>query len=195
MPHMLFPPRFQLVFPTPLGWFGMIASEAGIRILTFGHTGERPVRMALAKAVTGDVSTGVDADGGAGELLARARKRLERYAAGERVDLSAIPVDLTCVTPFQRRVVEELRKVGYGERVSYAELAERAGTPRAARAVGNLMARNPVPLILPCHRIVGSNGRLGGYSAPQGLEMKRRLLDMERSRVSESVMDTAHCPL
>jgi methylated-DNA-[protein]-cysteine S-methyltransferase len=181
MPHTLRRPGLQFVFPTPLGWFGLTGSDAGIRFLSFGHASERQVQTALAEATSTNLSGGIDPTV-VGELLEQARERLERYAEGEPVDLSAIPVDVPRATGFQRRVIEELKRVGYGESVSYAELAERAGSPGAARAVGNLMARNPVPLIVPCHRVIGSGGRLGGYSAPQGLAMKRRLLDMESLR-------------
>ncbi len=75
--------------------------------------------------------------------------------------------------------MDQLRQVGYGETVSYGELAERSGSPRAARAVGTVMATNRIPLILPCHRVLGSAGRIGGFSAPQGIDLKRRMLDLE----------------
>ena len=104
---------------------------------------------------------------------------LREYAAGEPVDLSQAPLELPDATAFQQRVRTHLMKVGYGATISYGALAALAGAPGAARAVGTVMSTNPVPLVIPCHRVVGSGGRLGGYSAPTGLDLKRRLLRME----------------
>ncbi len=84
-------------------------------------------------------------------------------------------------TAFQRAVIDHCRRIPRGEVLTYGQLAERAGYPRSARAVGNVMATNRVPLIVPCHRVVGAGGNLGGFSAPQGLQMKRRLLRLEGS--------------
>jgi O-6-methylguanine DNA methyltransferase len=105
--------------------------------------------------------------------------RLVAYGRGEVVDFQDIPLDQSALTSFQRRVTEACRAIPYGTTLTYAELAERVGTPRGARAVGNVMRRNPWPLLVPCHRVVGSSGKLGGYSAPDGLSMKRRLLALE----------------
>jgi methylated-DNA-[protein]-cysteine S-methyltransferase len=83
------------------------------------------------------------------------------------------------VTDFQRKVLDACRAIPPGETLSYAELAVIAGAPGAARAVGNVMRTNRIPLVIPCHRVVGSGGSLGGYSAPDGLAMKRKLLERE----------------
>jgi len=90
-----------------------------------------------------------------------------------------VPVDLGAVTsPFRRRVLETLhREVEYGETVSYGELAVMAGRPGAARAVGSAMATNPVPIVVPCHRVLAAGGRIGGYGG--GLDVKRSLLAIE----------------
>lgn len=106
-------------------------------------------------------------------------ERLQRFAAGEDDDFRDVKLPLECLTPFQRRVIERCRRIRAGEVLTYAELAAAAGSPGASRAVGNVMAKNRFPLIVPCHRVVGSGGALGGYSAPQGLVMKRRLLERE----------------
>lgn len=104
---------------------------------------------------------------------------LEAYFAGERVDFAApdLPVDWDAWSPFQQKVARALAAVPYGETISYANLASRAGQPRAARAVGNFMAANPMPVLLPCHRVIRTDGRLGRYSA--GEHYKRRLLELE----------------
>jgi methylated-DNA-[protein]-cysteine S-methyltransferase len=106
-------------------------------------------------------------------------RRLQAYAEGSPDDFRDVPLQLHGVTPFQRRVYLACRRIPYGDTCSYAELARRAGSARAARAVGNIMASNRLPIILPCHRVVGSGGHLGGYSAPGGLKTKRRLLRLE----------------
>ena len=109
--------------------------------------------------------------------------RLRAYAVGEPVDFRDIPVDTGGMTAFQTAVVRACRQVLFGETTTYAALAAAAGSPKAARAVGQCMAGNRVPLIIPCHRVLGSDRRLGGFSAPGGIELKRRLLRLEGIRV------------
>jgi len=112
--------------------------------------------------------------------------KIDEWCAGHRSTLD-LPVDLSGCSPFQRRVLETLaREVAYGETVSYGELAEMAGSPGAARAVGRAMATNPIPLVIPCHRVVAAGGRLGGYggvarggSSEPNLARKRALLARE----------------
>ena len=104
-------------------------------------------------------------------------RRLRSYFAGRRVRFDDLPVDLEWCTDFQRAVAETLRAVPYGEVVTYGELAARAERPRAARAVGTVMNRNPLPIVLPCHRVIGANGKLVGYGG--GLERKEALLRLE----------------
>jgi methylated-DNA-[protein]-cysteine S-methyltransferase len=94
-------------------------------------------------------------------------------------ELAAIELDLSGHTPFYRRVYELARAIPSGETVSYGELAARAGEPGAARAVGQAMAHNPFPLIVPCHRVLAAHGRAGGFSARGGVETKFRLLRIE----------------
>jgi methylated-DNA-[protein]-cysteine S-methyltransferase len=109
-------------------------------------------------------------------------RRLKAYADGSPDDFSDVPIDFGPVSGFRRRVLEECRRVGYGATISYGDLAVRAGASGAARAVGNCMASNRIPLMVPCHRVVCSDGRLGAYSAPGGVKTKRRLLEMESAR-------------
>jgi methylated-DNA-[protein]-cysteine S-methyltransferase len=108
--------------------------------------------------------------------IERARRELDEYFAGRRrrFDLS---LDLRGQQPFTVRVLGELAAVSYGETATYGELAARAGNPKAARAVGMVMNRNPLPIVLPCHRIVGTSGSLTGYAG--GLWIKERLLRLE----------------
>ena len=161
-----------------LGWIGLVSGDAGLRRVTFGHTSRDAARSILAESLAlladslGDALTG----GGDDESLLT---RLVEFASGGADDFHDIELDLDDLSRFQRRVIEMCRRIPYGSTCSYGELAERAGNPGAARAVGSVMAANRWPLVVPCHRVVQAGGNLGAYSAPQGVRMKRRLLDME----------------
>jgi methylated-DNA-[protein]-cysteine S-methyltransferase len=104
------------------------------------------------------------------------RRELDEYFEGRRRAFD-LPLDLRGREGFSREILERLARVPYGEVTTYKTLAVEAGNPRAARAVGTIMNRNPIPIVLPCHRVVGSNGSLVGYGG--GLERKRLLLDLE----------------
>jgi methylated-DNA-[protein]-cysteine S-methyltransferase len=105
-----------------------------------------------------------------------ARRQLDEYFAGKRRRFD-LDVDLRLARDFGRTVLEELERVPFGEVTTYGALAAKAGKPRAARAVGTIMNRNPIPIVLPCHRVVGANGSLVGYAG--GLERKQTLLRLE----------------
>lgn len=109
-------------------------------------------------------------------------KRIEAYALGGRDTFADVKINLGGATPFRKKVLQQCRKIPYGTTMSYGELAAKAGSPRAARAVGCCMSGNSIPLIIPCHRVVGHDGRLGAFSAPGGCKMKQRLIDLERQR-------------
>jgi methylated-DNA-[protein]-cysteine S-methyltransferase len=104
---------------------------------------------------------------------------LTGYAEGERVDFGPIRLDCTGLTPFGWAVTNACRCIAYGTTCSYGDLAASAGSPGAARAVGSVMRRNAWPIVVPCHRVLASGGKIGGYSAPGGLDLKRRLLELE----------------
>jgi methylated-DNA-[protein]-cysteine S-methyltransferase len=106
----------------------------------------------------------------------RVRRELDEYFAGRRQHFD-LDVDTRFLQTFNRRVLEELARVEYGTTTTYGMLAALAGNPRAARAVGTVMNRNPIPIVLPCHRVVGASGALTGYAG--GLERKERLLRLE----------------
>jgi methylated-DNA-[protein]-cysteine S-methyltransferase len=110
--------------------------------------------------------------------------RIAALLRGEPSDLSAIVLDLDGVPAFHRRVYEAARAIPPGETLTYGELAARIGAPREAREVGRALARNPCPLVVPCHRVVAAGGRLGGFSAPGGVGTKRRLLAIEAERTA-----------
>jgi methylated-DNA-[protein]-cysteine S-methyltransferase len=109
------------------------------------------------------------------------REQVIAYFEGARIDFSPdIPILLEGFGGFARLVLAACRKIRFGEVATYSGLASQIGRPAAARAVGNALAQNPLPLIIPCHRVIRSNGRLGGFSAPGGTTMKKRLLELER---------------
>lgn len=171
------------VFPTEVGWFGLLGQEGTVARLVIGHTGPEEVRRALVAADSnGDLAAGESADASRiveDDWQPDLRRDLQRYAGGVPADFGEWTIRLPRRTPFQRRVLEVVRAIPYAETATYGEVARQAGRPGAARAVGNVMAGNPLPILIPCHRVVAAGGRFGGYSAPQGVDLKRRLLAME----------------
>jgi methylated-DNA-[protein]-cysteine S-methyltransferase len=160
-------PAYWAALRTPIGRVLVATTDAGIvrvRFRTSDASFTRDLRRLHAEPVRSPART------------AAAVAQLRAYFAGRRraVDL---PVDLSRVTPFQRRVLLAARGVPAGRVVSYGELARRIGRPRASRAVGRALGANPVPIVIPCHRVVASGGGLGGYTG--GLDVKRRLLGLE----------------
>jgi methylated-DNA-[protein]-cysteine S-methyltransferase len=165
-----------LVFPSRLGWMAVLVAGTTVRQLTFGH----PTAAAARAALDPELAAGATPSRKESPLV----RRLRAYASGAADDFRDVRIDLGPLSEFQRRVLIQCRRVGYGSTISYARLAAKAGHPRAARAVGNCMAGNRIPLIAPCHRVVCSDGRLGAYSAPGGVLMKRRLLALESGNLS-----------
>ncbi|MDY6864866.1 MAG: methylated-DNA--[protein]-cysteine S-methyltransferase [Halobacteriota archaeon] len=106
----------------------------------------------------------------------RVISNINEYFKGEDVDFSVYDVDLSELTDFERDVLYETRRIPYGSVITYSDLAERVGRPKAVRAVGNTLRKNPLPILIPCHRVVGKNG-LGGYSS--GTIVKEKLLKLE----------------
>lgn len=157
---------------TPLGPVWVAATAAGLAAVRLGGE-EAAFRADLARRFG---HPGQEDH----ERTAAAQREVAEYLQGQRQEFS-LPLDWTGLTTFQQQVLEETRRVPYGTTVTYAELAERIGRPRAARAVGRAEATNPIPLVLPCHRVVGSDGSLRGYAGPQGIQTKAWLLQMERS--------------
>jgi methylated-DNA-[protein]-cysteine S-methyltransferase len=106
-------------------------------------------------------------------------RQLEQYFAGSRRIFDLV-LDLRLPSDFRRQVLNELRKIGYGQTASYGDVAAAAGSPQATRATGTACAANPLPIVIPCHRVVRSNGELGQYLG--GIEIKRALLSLEMGR-------------
>ncbi len=106
-------------------------------------------------------------------------ERIRRLLDGQDEDLSSVPIDLDGLPPFHRKVYEAARRIHRGELRTYADVANATGSPKAFRAVGQALAKNPLPILVPCHRVVASHGKPGGFSAPGGLDTKAQLLAIE----------------
>ena len=112
------------------------------------------------------------------------QERIMAYYEGEPVDFSTYPaVSLNGSGLFAHRVLRACRKIAFGRTTTYSDLARQVGSPRAARAVGSVMASNPIPLIIPCHRVLRTDGGFGGFSAPGGTAIKQKMLHHEQSMV------------
>jgi methylated-DNA-[protein]-cysteine S-methyltransferase len=154
---------------TPYGTVTVVASDRGVRAIRLPGETDDPELLAAAEP----------------EPAAGLAAALDAWFSADRAPAPAVPLDLDpCVTGFRRSVLDTLlAEVGWGETVSYGELAAMAGRPGAARAVGGVMASNPVPFVVPCHRVIAAGGRIGGYGGVRGdtewVDLKRRLLARE----------------
>ena len=189
------------VFETPVGWMALAATARGLARLVLPGSprhGKPPARPGddapadvladrLAPA-TGSPRHGRGITRRAEAIALKAEREVREYLDGRRRTFT-VPVDLEGVPPFRRRVLRAALRIPYGRTVSYAELARRAGSPRGARAVGQAMATNPVPLVIPCHRVLATGGGLGGYGG--GLDLKRYLLALEGVQLRNGTEKTA----
>jgi methylated-DNA-[protein]-cysteine S-methyltransferase len=157
---------------TPLGILTVLASSAGIKVVHFG--GLKDLKTGLAYRLTNILPVP--------DFLGEAARQLQEYLEGKR-ETFELPLDWTEMSSFSARALKLSTKIPYGQTRTYGQLASALGLPPgAARAVGSAMAANPIPLILPCHRMVGSDGKLHGYSGPGGVETKAWLLGLEGNR-------------
>jgi methylated-DNA-[protein]-cysteine S-methyltransferase len=167
---------------SPVGPLAVGCTAAGLAQVRFRTSPRDRLRTGLAASPASGGQPGDPAQA-RDEMLAAARDQLAEYFAGQR-QVFGLPIDWTGTSPAQRQVLDVLyRTVGYGETVTYGELAQRAvagpdGVSLPARAIGGIMGSNPIPVIVPCHRVVAGNG-LGGYSGGTGIEVKRWLLIYE----------------
>jgi methylated-DNA-[protein]-cysteine S-methyltransferase len=163
------------VFQTNAGWVGILSSQAGVKRIILPRKSEAEVYKQL-RTSPGQTKESIGS-------LHRLIQLLRRYFSGERVNFPD-ELDFSGATSFQRDVWRAAMSIPYGQSRSYKWVAERTGRPRAARAVGQALGKNPLPVIVPCHRVVANNGGPGGFSG--GIGMKKRLLSLERIAVSKS---------
>ncbi|MCE2405435.1 MAG: methylated-DNA--[protein]-cysteine S-methyltransferase [Dehalococcoidia bacterium] len=161
--------RYDL-FPTEMGWVAALSTDSGLRRLAL-----KPLPQEAMDEL-GSAASGASLDP---DALEDVRLRLEAHFRGEDGAFDQVPLDLEDAPPFFKAAWEACRRIPRGETRSYQWLAAQAGNPRASRAAGQAMAKNRLAVIIPCHRVIGSNGGLHGYGGG-GLEKKARLLQMER---------------
>ena len=154
---------------SPVGELLLAATGEGLVRVAYGTQGVDEVLAALAASVSPRI---LRAPG----RLDRASRQLDEYFTGHRTTFD-LPLDLRLATGFRKAVLTHLPHIGYGRTESYAQVAAAAGSPKAVRAVGTACATNPLPLVVPCHRVVRSDGSFGGYVG--GADVKRTLLTME----------------
>ena len=156
--------------PTPLGELLLVTRNGAlVNVGLPGQNIEPPRPATVGPHDTGTQDTG--------ERLGAITQQLDEYFSGQRTTFD-MNIDLSETTDFRRAVLEHLTTIPYGETRTYTQVAEAVGRPRAVRAVGSACATNPVPIVIPCHRVLRSDGSLGGYAG--GLDMKRTLLELEQ---------------
>ena len=159
------------IFSTKWGYFGLMGTPEGLSytslpVATRGDA--RQIMLAHRPAARYD-----------SRLFVGLQEEIKAYFGGACVEFSPVPVDLADFSAFARKVLLACRKIPWGQTVSYSHLAQLAHSPKAIRAAGSVMAQNPIPLIIPCHRVIRSDGSVGNFSAPGGQNLKQRLLDLE----------------
>ncbi len=160
------------VIETSLGWVGLLASDKGLRRTTLPQASPDECVAQLGREMAQATLSP--------ERFEGLKDKLTLYFEGRSASFDDEPIDVDDASPFHRAAWDACRSIPMGERRTYQWLATQAGRPRAARAAGQSMARNRLPLIVPCHRVVASDGGLGGFGkGASRLDLKQRLLDME----------------
>lgn len=159
------------ILSTRWGYFGLMGAPDGLRYasLPVATRGEAE-RILLAHRPAARHDSG---------LFVGLQEQIKAHFGGTYAEFSTVPVDLADFSAFARKVLLACREIPWGQTVSYSELAQLAHSPKAVRAAGSVMAQNPMPLIIPCHRVIRSDGSVGNFSAPGGRNLKQRLLDLE----------------
>ncbi len=161
------------LFETPIGSCGIAWNARGIAGFQLPSATTDVTRARLGKRWTDAIESTPPAG------VQRVIDRVLALLAGEAIDLSDIPVDLADAPEFHRKVYEVARTIPPGRTMTYGEIARRLGVPHEAREVGQALGRNPIAIIVPCHRVLGADGKMGGFSASGGVATKRRILEIE----------------
>jgi methylated-DNA-[protein]-cysteine S-methyltransferase len=165
------------LFDTPLGRCALVWRGEAIVGASLPERDDRAMRRSLAGRFPG----AVEAD--PPSFVRAAADRIGRHFAGEPNDFSDLPLDFSAASAFERAVYAAALAIPCGETRTYGDLADAVGQPQAAQAVGVALGRNPVPILVPCHRILAGGGRSGGFSAPGGVATKFRILEIERAKL------------
>jgi methylated-DNA-[protein]-cysteine S-methyltransferase len=179
--HVMGQVNHYTVFETANGFCGIAWTGDGItRFQLPTRTADAAERMLLRRLPEAEAAVPTPE-------VAEAIDAAKRYFAGEAVDFSGIRLDLGDQEAFFKKIYDALRQIGWGHTTTYGTLAKQLGAgPEAARDVGQAMAKNPVPLIIPCHRVLAAGGKVGGFSAPGGATSKVRMLELEGVRVEQA---------
>jgi methylated-DNA-[protein]-cysteine S-methyltransferase len=162
------------IFETTNGFAALAWNENGVTSLRLPASSEGRAEASVLRRFPQARRTTPSAQ------MASLISEIKRYFDGEKVDFSAVPLDMGSQDPFFARVYAEVRKLGWGETTTYGAVAKVLGAePQAARDVGQAMASNPIPLIVPCHRVLAAGGKIGGFSAPGGSSSKAKMLEIE----------------
>lgn len=163
-------PQFFSVLETPYGFLGYTFNRKSeiTRLVLPGYS-----RQKLETLLEGDPKSK-----NTRKPLPVLDRKLSDYFSGKRSDLR-LKVDWTLLTPFQKKVLETVYQIPHGEVKTYEWVGRKIGKPRSARAVGNALSKNPIPLVIPCHRVIRADGKLGGFSALKGIPLKKALLELE----------------
>jgi len=164
--------RKYVIFKTKWGYFGLAGTESGLCRTQLPGPNPEKIESQLLKNLPD-----AQFDKTFFKIL---QKQIASYFEGSCVNFSLdIAVIIDGFGGFSRKVLAACRNIGFGDTISYCGLAAKAGRPAASRAVGNALAKNPLPLIIPCHRVLRTDGKLGGFSAPGGISFKKRMLTLE----------------
>src|SRR6056297_1467215 len=159
---------------TSTGWVGIAGNEKGLRRLILPERAKESVIAELNRYFQSSIKL-IPAD----EQFFSITEKIKEYFAGKKIPFKEEEINLDDYTIFQKNVLLKTREIPYGITRTYRWIAEQAGYPRAYRAVGGVMSINPIPLIIPCHRVIGSYGQLTGFSATGGLALKCSMLKLE----------------
>ena len=161
------------IFLTAWGWAGFVAGQKGLWIFVLPEERKEDVLFRIRKELK--CNNLLEDNRGWESLI----KKVKEYYTGKKVYFTDYQLSLDNYTNFQKKVLQTVKEIPYSETRSYKEAAEAAGYPRAYRAVGNTMRNNRLPLIIPCHRVIKSDGSLGGFSAEGSIALKKKMIDLE----------------
>ncbi|HYD43828.1 MAG TPA: methylated-DNA--[protein]-cysteine S-methyltransferase [Phenylobacterium sp.] len=168
------------IFPTALGPGAIAWNDAGVRGTALPEPDEAAQRAYIARRHPAAAEASPPPD------IAEAIAAVQALLDTGRGELTTVPLDLSDTPPFHQRVYEIARAIPAGETLTYGDIARRLGDVALSREVGQALGKNPIPIIVPCHRILAANGGTGGFSAPGGVEIKLKLLTLERARIGQA---------
>lgn len=161
-----------VIFKTKWGYFGLAGTESALCRTCLPEPASAHIKRRLLENLPDAVCDKT--------FFTDLQEQIAGYFEGVRVDFSRVPVALDGLSAFSQKILTVCRDIKIGHTVTYSELAKKSGRPTASRAVGSVMARNPLPLIIPCHRVIRTDGKMGGFTAPGGISLKKKMLELEQ---------------